>query len=120
VTAGRTSAALLLLIQSQEQRRATTGLMRQKDERAFDPNRLRRGLQRGVVRLGPNQFRIEGRHETHYDVNLDLDVPCVCKDAEYHGRGCKHELLARLHNGDAALIQSLGDMLLSQEKRKAK
>jgi hypothetical protein len=92
----------------------------ESDERAFDPNRLRRGLQRGVVRLGPNQFRIEGRHETHYDVNLDLDVPCVCKDAEYHGRGCKHELLARLHNGDAALIQSLGDLLLAAEKRKEK
>jgi hypothetical protein len=88
--------------------------------RAFDPNRLRRGLQRGVVRLGPAQFRIEGRHEKFYDVDLTSDVPCVCKDAEYHGRGCKHELLARLHNGDAALIQSLGDLLLAAEKRKEK
>src|SRR4051812_29586860 len=91
---------------------------RPRRERAFSPDRLRRGIQRAVVKLGPNQFRVEGRHETHYDVNLDLDTPCDCADAQFHGRGCLHELCARLHAGDAKLIQSLGEMLLAAEKQK--
>lgn len=86
-------------------------------DRAFDPARLRRGIQRGVVRLGPQQFRVEGRHEQGYNVDLTAEYPCDCADAQYHGRGCLHELVARLHCGDAALIQSLGDMLLAAEKR---
>ncbi len=93
----------------------TTALIARR-ERAFDPARLRRGIQRGVERLGPMQFRVEGRHQRFYDVNLELDTPCDCADAQYHGRGCLHELAARLHAGDAKLIQSLGDMLLSAER----
>lgn len=84
-------------------------------ERAFDPDRLRRGALRAVEKLGAHQYRVEGRHERFYDVNLDLDVPCTCKDAEFHGRGCLHELAARLHDGDGPLIQSLGDLLLRAE-----
>jgi hypothetical protein len=80
------------------------------------PDRLRRGILRAVVRLGPHQFRIEGRHQKFYDVNLNEDVPCDCADAMYHGRGCLHELCARLHDGDATLIQSLGHLLLEQER----
>lgn len=80
---------------------------------------MRRGIQRGVERLGPNQFRVEGRHEKWYDVNLDLDTPCDCMDAQMRGRGCLHELVSRLHAGDTKLIQSLGDMLLRAEKARA-
>jgi hypothetical protein len=86
-------------------------------ERAFDPNRLRRGAVRAVEKLGPHQYRVEGRHQKFYDVNLEADgVPCDCADAFYRGRGCLHELAARLHDGDGPLIQSLGDILLRQEK----
>lgn len=92
---------------------------RPRRERAFSPARLRRGIQRGVVRLGPRQFRVEGRHEKFYNVDLDAEYPCDCADAQFHGRGCLHELAARLHSGDAKLIQSLGEMLLAQEKQKA-
>lgn len=83
----------------------------------YDPARLRRAAVRPSVRLGPNQFRVKGNVEKYYDVNLDLDVPCTCYDAEYHGRGCLHELRARLHRGDVELLQALGDMLLKQEQR---
>lgn len=86
----------------------------------YEPGRLRRGAARAVRRLGPHQFRVRGTHESYYDVNLDLDTPCMCKDAEFHGRGCLHELAARLHDGDAKLIQALGDMLLAAEKRRGK
>ena len=83
----------------------------------YDPARLRRAAARACLQLGPNQFRVEGRHEKHYDVNLDLDTPCDCYDAQFHGRGCLHELRARLQRGDGTLMQALGDMLLAAEKR---
>ena len=82
----------------------------------YEPGRLRRAAQLAVRRLGPMQFRVRGQDEPHYDVNLDLDVPCCCKDAEFHGRGCKHELSARMANGDMGLIQALGEMLLKAHK----
>lgn len=85
----------------------------------YDPARLRRGAARAVKKLGPHQYRVRGNHSPHYDVNLDLDTPCDCPDAQYHGRGCLHELAARLHDGDGKLIQALGDMLLANEKRTA-
>lgn len=85
----------------------------------YEPGRLRRAAVLAVKKLGPNQYRVRGQDEPFYDVNLDLDTPCTCKDAEFHGRGCKHELAARLHNGDSALIMALGMMLLEQTKRNA-
>lgn len=83
----------------------------------YDPARLRRGAARAVKRLGPHQFRVRGNHSPHYDVNLELDTPCDCPDAQFHGRGCLHELAARLHDGDARLIMALGQMLLKQQER---
>lgn len=85
----------------------------------YDPGRLRRGAARAVRRLGPHQFRVRGTHQSHWDVNLDLDTPCDCPDAQFHGRGCLHELAARLHDGDAKLIMALGEMLLAKERRSA-
>lgn len=83
----------------------------------YEPGRLRRAAQRAVKRLGPQQFRVAGNHEAYWDVNLDLDTPCDCPDAQFHGRGCLHELAARLQNGDMGLIQGLGDMLLKSQKQ---
>lgn len=83
---------------------------------AYDPARLRRGATRAVRKVGPRQYRVQGQHRPYYDVNLELDTPCDCDDAQFHGRGCLHELAARLHDGDAALIQALGDMLLKAEQ----
>jgi hypothetical protein len=92
-----------------------TEYLRPRRERAFSPARLRRGIQRAAVRLGPHQFRIEGRHQRFYNVDLTAEYPCDCADAMYHGRGCLHELCARLHDGDQKLIQSLGHYLLERE-----
>ena len=85
----------------------------------YDPSRLRRAAQLACKKLGPRQYRVKGQDEPHYDVALDVDPPCYCKDAEFHGRGCKHELCARLHDGDGALIQALGDILIAQAERNA-
>jgi hypothetical protein len=82
----------------------------------YEPGRLRRASTRAVKKLGPRQYRVRGNHEPFWDVNLDLDTPCTCPDAEFHGRGCLHELAARLHDGDMALVQALGDMLLKAEE----
>lgn len=85
----------------------------------YEPGRLRRASMLAVKRVGPNQFRVRGQEEEFYDVNLDLDTPCSCMDAWHHGRGCKHELSARLASGDMKLVMALGEMLLAKEKKSA-
>lgn len=87
------------------------------EERAYEPGRLRRAAQLAVQRLGPMQFRVRGQDEPFYDVNLEIDTPCTCADAWHRGRGCKHELCARMANGDMGLLQALGQMLLEAAKR---
>lgn len=86
--------------------------------RAYDPRRLEKASVRPSWRLGPNQFRVKGNEEEFYDVNLDLDTPCTCLDAFYHGRGCLHELRARMHNGDTELLTALGEMIQRLNARK--
>lgn len=83
---------------------------------AYDPARLRRAAVRPCERLGPNQVRVKGNVEPWYDVNLDLDTPCECVDARVRGRGCLHELKARMVCGDLTLLQALGEMLARAEK----
>jgi hypothetical protein len=63
------------------------------------------------------QFRVRGQDEPFYDINLELDTPCTCADAWHRGRGCKHELSARLASGEMPLIQALGEMLLAAQKK---
>lgn len=87
------------------------------DGKSYERGRLMRGATRPVKRLGPMQFRVKGNHAAFWDVNLELDVPCQCPDAEYHGRPCLHEISARLQNGDAGLIQALGEQLLAAQRR---
>lgn len=86
---------------------------------SYDPQRLRRASVRGVKRLGDRRYLVEGRLVPTYVVDLnDGDVPCTCADAQYRGRRtpCLHELAARLHDGDGALIVALGAMLLRAER----
>lgn len=86
-------------------------------DQPYDPARLRRAAQLVVRPLGPGQFRVSGQHQKWYDVDVTADVPCYCKDAEYHGTGCKHLLAAQLASGNMTLIQALGDMLLRAQQR---
>jgi len=95
---------------------APTTEVKKAEGPGYDPARLRRASVRACIQLGPNQFRVEGRHEKYYDVNLDLDTPCDCKDAQNHGTGCLHELRARLQRGDESLLLGLGEMLLRAEE----
>lgn len=83
----------------------------------YEPGRLRRAAVLAVKKLGPRQYRVRGQTEPHFDVNLDLNTPCTCADAWHRGRGCKHELAGRLHDGDMKLVQALGDMLLAAQQR---
>jgi hypothetical protein len=59
--------------------RAPTTETKKAEGPGYDPARLKRASVRDCIQLGPNQFRVEGRHEKYYDVNLDLDTPCDCK-----------------------------------------
>jgi len=85
----------------------------------YEPGRLRRAVKRAVKKLGEHQYRVQGYHEPYWDVSLDADIPCYCPDAQYHGRGCLHELAARLHDGDSKLILALGMMLVEAENRRS-
>lgn len=84
---------------------------------SYEPGRLRRGALRAVKPLGDRKYLVAGNEEPAYTVDLTQDVPCFCKDSEYHGRGCLHELAARLQDGDQKLRMALGQMLLDAEKR---
>jgi hypothetical protein len=83
----------------------------------YEPGRLRRAAVLAVRHRGEQRYRVRGQDEPYYDVDLSADIPCYCKDAEFHGRGCKHELAARLASGDQALRLALGEMLLQIERR---
>jgi len=82
----------------------------------FDPARLRRAAVRAVQRLGDRRYRVQGRVFESYDVDLNAEVPCYCRDAEFRGRPCLHELSARLADGDTELVMALGQMLLTAER----
>lgn len=90
-----------------------------EEGKGYDPVRLRRAAVLAVRSLGDGKYRVRGQHEPFYNVDLTADVPCYCKDAEFHGRGCKHELAARLTSGDQVLRLALGEMLLALHKENA-
>jgi hypothetical protein len=85
----------------------------------YEPGRLRRAAVLAVKQMGPKEYAVAGQEEPVYFVNLNIDVPCTCMDATMHGRGCKHELAARLQTGEPALVMALGQMLLQAEQRSA-
>ena len=84
--------------------------------RGYDPRRLQRAFGLACRKLGEHQYAVAGNEEPFYYVNLDLDVPCTCADAQYRGHTmCKHELSARLHDGDHKLILALGELLVVKQ-----
>jgi len=82
----------------------------------IDLGRLRRAVGRRVKRIGAARFLVEGRSEPSYLVDLESDTPCSCVDARARGRGCLHELCARLHAGDSALVYLVAEMLAAAER----
>lgn len=76
---------------------------------------MRRAAVLGCVKIGERQYRVRGQVEEYYDVNVD--PACYCLDQRHRGEMCKHEISARLQDGDQKLRQALGDMLLAAEKR---
>lgn len=87
------------------------------ERRAYEPGRMRRAAVLACEKLGPGQYRVSGQQEPYYDVDLSVDPACYCADQLHRRAMCKHEIRARLQDGDARLLQALGDMLLAAEKR---
>ena len=85
-------------------------------EEGYEMGRLMRGATRAIERLGPAHFRVAGTEQPFYYVNLEIDTPCDCMDAQKHGRPCLHEIAARLQNGDRGLIDALGKALLKAQQ----
>ena len=81
--------------------------------RAYCPSRFRRAVQLAVTQIGPRQYRVRGQDEPHYDVDLDGDPPCYCRDNEYRGRRiqqkCKHHIAALLQARDPMMLNALID-----------
>lgn len=87
-----------------------------EDGEGYETGRLIRGSTRPVKRLGPMHFVVKGNQQPRYYVNLELDTPCDCTDAQMHGRPCLHEIAARLQNHDEGLRDALGKALLKLHK----
>lgn len=87
-------------------------------KRGYDPARLRRACLLKCDHSHDRVYKVSGSDEPYYYVNLDdPTVPCTCADSMYRGNTmCKHELCARLHAGDHALIMALGSMLLTKQQ----
>jgi hypothetical protein len=89
-------------------------------ERAITPSRLWDAglLLPFVERLptGPRQYRVKGHDEPHYDVDLDSDEICPCRDAYYRTVRCKHQLVCEILDGDLMVRLAYGQMLLRKEE----
>lgn len=82
-------------------------------ERLWEDGRLLRGADRPVRQVGPRQYMVAGTKAIWY-VNLDLDVPCECPDAQYRHTNvgmCLHECAARLQEREPLLVTALGALL---------
>lgn len=78
--------------------------------------RLFRGYQRAIRRIGPRTYLVRGNDEPRYVVNLNDEWPCTCADAYWHGRGCLHELAARLQEREPGVMLALGMALLKNQR----
>jgi hypothetical protein len=79
---------------------------------------MRRALKLKCDKIGPGQYRVSGNDEPYYDVDVNVDPACYCADQAHRSLMCKHEIISRMRDGDPALIQALGDMLLAAENAK--
>lgn len=88
--------------------------------RVFEPGRFARAVSLAVTKLGPRQYRVRGQDEPFYDVSLDADPPCYCRDQEVNGRklggNCKHVICARLQERDPAAMGELVERFQRQLK----
>lgn len=91
---------------------------RRTGERLFEDGRLLRGSQRPVRPVGPRQFMVAGTKNIWY-VNLEIDVPCECPDAQFrHTKTgmCLHEIACRLQEREPLLVAALGALLARRDR----
>jgi hypothetical protein len=86
-------------------------------ERAIEPRRLRRAATLFADKIAPGQYAVRGIEEPVYYVDVNADIPCMCRDAEFNGGiQCKHLLYCRMREGDEIVLLALGQMLVRDEK----
>ena len=85
--------------------RQVNGTATDAGHEAVDPGRLHRAIWLDIERMGPGRYKVEGGRDPH---SVDLAVGgCDCADAAYRKAVCKHELAARLREGDPMVIRAL-------------
>lgn len=86
-------------------------------ERAIEPRRLRRAARLIADKIAPGQYAVRGVEEPVYFVDVNADIPCMCKDSEFNqGIQCKHLLYCRMREGDEAVLFALGQMMLRDQE----
>jgi hypothetical protein len=86
---------------------------------AICPRRLRKAATLTADKMGPGQYAVRGSTEKVYYVDVNADVPCMCKDSEFNaGLQCKHLLYCRMREGDESVLLALGQMLVRDEKHR--
>lgn len=89
--------------------------------RAYCPSRFRRAVQLAVTQIGPRQYRVRGQDEPYYDISLDDDPPCYCKDQEINGRKlggrCKHVIASMLQEREPTAMAELVALFIRQQQR---
>lgn len=84
-------------------------------EEAVESGRLRRAATRAIKKIGPGQYVVQGTVERCWYVDLSLDYPCQCPDAQYRGARCLHTIAAQLQEREPGVVLALGELLLQQQ-----
>ena len=90
----------------------------------YHPDRFARAvrlvLSGCVERLGNGHYRVAGNVEESYDVDVNGDPACYCRDMENRAGqikgNCKHVLAARLAGLDPALVKVLAERIEREER----
>ncbi len=85
--------------------RQVNGTTANAGAQGIDPGRLHRAIWLATERMGPGRYEVTGDRDSHL---VDLTAGgCDCRDAAYRLAICKHELAARLREGDEVVIRAL-------------
>ncbi|HEX5386690.1 MAG TPA: SWIM zinc finger family protein [Gemmatimonadales bacterium] len=78
-----------------------------------DFNRLERGLELHLERVGVGQYRVSGGAQEHWvDLVSAVHPRCDCGDHLWRDRVCKHILAALLREGDERVLAAVGALVV--------
>jgi len=84
----------------------------------IEPGRLMRAAQLGIRHVGARRYVVAGS-DAPWMVDLDVDPPCYCPDAEYRPQyqgKCKHTLAALLQEHDPPTLWAYATILESRAR----